>query len=68
MNTSKLRGTWNIQKGKLKKKYAILTENDHLYDEGMIIEKFGKLQLNLSNTKERLRKTISIKQSIQFLN
>lgn len=59
MNTTEIKGTWNVQKGKLKQKYAILTDDDLKYDEGKRDEMFGKLQLKLGKTKDELNKIIA---------
>jgi uncharacterized protein YjbJ (UPF0337 family) len=34
MNTTELKGNWNVQMGKLKKKFAVLTDNDLMFAEG----------------------------------
>ena len=34
MNSLTLKGTWNEANGKLKQKYADLTDNDLLFEEG----------------------------------
>lgn len=34
MNSIKLKGNWEEQKGKLKQKFAALTDNDLLFTEG----------------------------------
>jgi len=59
MNITEVKGSWNEQKGKLKKKFAILTDNDFLFQEGEKDEMFGKLQVKLGKTKEELMKIIS---------
>jgi len=59
MNTTEVKGNWNEQKGKLKQKYAVLTDNDLLFDEGKQDEMFGKLQIKLGKTKEELHKIIA---------
>ena len=56
MNTTEIKGNWNELKGKLKKKYAILTDNDLLYDDGREDELFGRLQKRLGKTKSELKK------------
>jgi uncharacterized protein YjbJ (UPF0337 family) len=56
MNSTKVKGTWNERKGKLKQKFAILTDNDLMYDEGRKEEMFGKLQIILGKSKEELQK------------
>jgi uncharacterized protein YjbJ (UPF0337 family) len=59
MNTILAKGNWNEQKGKLKQKFAILTDNDLMYEEGRKDEMYGKLQIKLGKTKEELHKIIS---------
>jgi uncharacterized protein YjbJ (UPF0337 family) len=56
MNTTEIKGNWNELKGKLKKKYAILTDNDLLYDNGREDELFGRLQKKLGKSKSELKK------------
>jgi uncharacterized protein YjbJ (UPF0337 family) len=58
-NTTELKGNWNEQKGKLKQKFAMLTDNDLLFAEGKKDEMMGKLQIKLGKTKEELYKMIS---------
>ena len=58
MNTTELKGNWNETKGKLKQKFADLTDNDLMYTEGKKDEMLGKLQIKLSKTKEELHKII----------
>jgi uncharacterized protein YjbJ (UPF0337 family) len=59
MNSTELSGNWNEQKGKLKQKFANLTDNDLLFIEGKKDEMLGRLQIKLGKTKEELRKLIS---------
>jgi uncharacterized protein YjbJ (UPF0337 family) len=59
MNTTELEGNWNEQKGKLKQKFAVLTDNDLMFAEGKKEEMFGKLQIKLGKTKEEFHKIIS---------
>ncbi|OGS70610.1 MAG: general stress protein CsbD [Flavobacteria bacterium RIFCSPLOWO2_12_FULL_35_11] len=54
MNTTEAKGNWNIQKAKLKQKFADLTDNDLMYEEGQREEMLGKLQVKLGKTKEEL--------------
>jgi len=58
-NTTELKGNWNEQKGKLKQKFATLTDNDLMFAEGKKDEMMGKLQIKLGKTKEELHKMIS---------
>ena len=59
MNRTELEGNWNEQKGKLKKKFAVLTDNDLMFEEGRKEEMFGKLQIILGKSKEELDKIIA---------
>jgi len=59
MNTTEVKGNWNEQKGILKQKFAILTDNDLMFKEGKKDEMFGRLQIKLGKTKEELQKIIS---------
>jgi len=58
MNQTELKGNWNEQKGKLKQAYAILTDNDLMFDEGKKDEMLGRLQIKLGKTKEEIHKII----------
>ena len=57
-NIIELKGNWNEQKGKLKKQFAVLTDNDLMFEEGKKDEMLGKLQLKLGKSKEELKKII----------
>jgi uncharacterized protein YjbJ (UPF0337 family) len=59
MNTTELKGNWDEQKGKLKQKFATLTDDDLLFAEGKKDEMMGKLQIKLGKSKEELHKVIS---------
>ncbi len=55
MNTQELKGKWNEMKGKLKQKYADLTDDDLTYVDGKEDELYGRLQQKLGKTKEELK-------------
>ncbi len=59
LNITELKGNWNETKGKLKQKYAMLTDNDLLLIEGKQDELMGRLQSKMGKTKEELHKIIS---------
>ncbi len=59
MNTTEVKGNWEEQKGKLKQKFATLTDNDLLFAEGKKEEMMGKLQIKLGKSKEELHELIS---------
>ena len=58
-NTTELKGDWNQTKGKLKQKFAMLTDDDLLFVEGKQDELMGRLQTKLGKTKEDLQKLIA---------
>ena len=58
MNNTTVKGNWNEQKGKLKQKFATLTDDDLLFAEGKKDEMWGRLQKKLGKTKEELLKFI----------
>ncbi|MPM02255.1 hypothetical protein SDC9_48500 [bioreactor metagenome] len=58
MNTTELKGNWNEIKGKLKMKFAILTDNDLLFEKGKKNEMLGRLQVKLGKSGEELKKII----------
>ena len=53
-NSKEIEGNWNELKGKLKQKYADLTDDDLLYDEGKEDEMWGKLQQKLGKTEKEI--------------
>lgn len=53
-NAVELKGTWSELKGKLKQKFAALTDNDLLFMEGKQDEVLGRLQIKLGKTKSEL--------------
>ncbi|HBL76226.1 MAG: general stress protein CsbD [Bacteroidetes bacterium GWF2_42_66] len=59
MDTAGSKKNLNEEKGKLKQKFASLTDNDLLFEEGKKEEIFGKYEVRLDQTKEDLQKIIS---------
>ena len=59
MNTNEIKGNWNEQKGKMKQKFAQLTDDDLLFVEGKKDEMLGRLQIKLGKSKEELQNIIS---------
>jgi len=55
----KLKGNWNVIKGSLKQKYAELTDDDLVYEEGKEDELLGRLQKKIGDTKENLKSFIN---------
>lgn len=58
MDKLEFKGTWNELKGKLKQKYAQLTDDDLKYAEGKGDEFLGKLQTKLGKSRDDLIKEI----------
>ena len=59
MNKLGVKGNWNELKGKLKQKFAILTDDDLMLAEGKEDEMLGRIQTKLGRTKEEITKIIS---------
>jgi len=59
MNKLNIKGNWNILKGKLKQKYAQLSDDDLTYVEGKEDELIGKLQKKLGVSADEIRNMLS---------
>lgn len=59
MDKEVVKGNWNEQKGKLKQQFAVLTDNDLMFEEGKKDEMLGKLQITLGKSREELQKIIA---------
>lgn len=58
-NLTELKGNWQETKGKLKQRFAMLTDNDLLLLEGKEDEMLGRLEKKLGKTKDELHKIIA---------
>ena len=58
MNTLEIKGDWNIAKGKLKQKWAKLTDDDLQYVEGKQEELLGRIQKSTGESREAVEKAI----------
>ena len=58
MTKLQFKGSWNEAKGKLKQKYAQLTDDDLTFADGKDDELLGRLEQKLGKTKEDLRREI----------
>ena len=56
MDKMEVKGHWNEWKGKLKQKYAHLTDDDLKYEEGKEDETWGRLQKKTGQAKDDLIK------------
>lgn len=50
----KLKGNWNVLKGKVKSQYGELTDDDLMYEEGKEDELLGRIQKKTGETKENI--------------
>ena len=53
-----LKGNWNEVKGKIKQKYAALTDDDLIYEEGKDDELLGRIQQKIGQSKEEVKRWI----------
>ncbi len=58
MDSIEVKGNWNEQKDKLKQRFAVLIDNDLVFEEGKQDEMLGKLEMKLGKTKKELRRII----------
>jgi uncharacterized protein YjbJ (UPF0337 family) len=58
MTTLELKGDWNITKGKLKQKWAQLTDDDLQFVEGKAEELLGRIQKRTGETREAVEKAL----------
>jgi uncharacterized protein YjbJ (UPF0337 family) len=58
MNRLEMKGNWNIVKGKLKKKWANLTDDDLRFTEGQDDELIGRIQRRTGRTREEVEKAL----------
>ena len=58
MTTLEIKGDWNITKGKLKQKWATLTDDDLQFIEGKQEELLGRIQKRTGETREAIEKAV----------
>jgi uncharacterized protein YjbJ (UPF0337 family) len=58
MNKLELKGDWNLVKGRLKQKFAKLTEDDLKYTEGQEDELLGRIQKRTGHTMEAVERAL----------
>ena len=64
MTTLEIKGDWNITKGKLKQKWAKLTDDDLQYVEGKQEELLGRIQKRTGESRENVEKALKESGSI----
>ena len=58
MDKLEIKGNWNETKGKLKQKYADLTDDDLTYTEGKEEDLLGKIQKKTAKSRDEIKKEI----------
>ena len=58
MTKIEIKGDWNITKGKLKQKWAKLTDDDLQYVEGKSEEMLGRIQKRTGESREAVEKAV----------
>jgi len=58
MNKLGVKGDWNIAKGKLKQKWAKLTDDDLRYVDGQQDELIGRIQKRTGERREAVEKAV----------
>jgi uncharacterized protein YjbJ (UPF0337 family) len=58
MNKLQMKGDWNIAKGKLKKQWGNLTDDDLKFEEGKDDELIGRIQKRTGQTREAVEKAL----------
>ena len=58
MNKLEIKGDWNITRGKLRQKWAQLTDDDLTYAEGKQEELLGRIQKRTGETREAIEKAV----------
>jgi uncharacterized protein YjbJ (UPF0337 family) len=58
MNILEIKGDWNITKGKLKQKWANLTNSDLRYADGKYDELLGRIQKRTGESREAVEKAL----------
>ena len=58
MTTLEIKGDWKITKGKLKQKWATLTDDDLKYTEGKQEELIGRIQKRTGETRAAVEKAL----------
>ena len=58
MNTLTMKGDWNVMKGKLKQKWANLTDDDLQYVQGKEDELLGRIQKRTGQTRDAVEQAL----------
>jgi uncharacterized protein YjbJ (UPF0337 family) len=58
MNKLEIKGDWNITKGKIKQKWAKLTDDDLQFIEGKEDELIGRIQKRTGEAREQIERAL----------
>lgn len=58
MDNLQFKGRWNEIRGKLKEKYANLTDDDLMYDEGKDDQLWGRIQKKTGKTIDDIKREV----------
>ncbi len=58
MNTLKMKGNWNVVKGKLQQRWGELTNDDLSYVEGQETELVGRIQHRTGESREAVEEAL----------
>ena len=58
MNTTTLKGDWNVTKGKLKQQWANLTDDDLTFAEGKEDELIGRIQKRTGEARDAVERAL----------
>ena len=58
MNTLQFKGDWHVLKGKLKQKYAQLTDDDLKYVKGQEEELLGRIEKRTGKTRDEVERMV----------
>ena len=59
MEKTKIKGDWNVLKGKLKQQFGKLTDNDLMFIVGKEEELIGRIQQKIGKTKQEIRELLA---------
>ena len=59
MNTLRIKGNWNVAKGKLKQRWAELTDDDLEFIEGQEDELIGRIQRRTGETRDAVERALA---------
>jgi len=59
MTKFEIKGDWNVASGRLKQKWAKLTDGDLQYVEGQLNEMLGRIQMRTGETRRAVERAIT---------